>query len=35
MTALAVLALLIWIYLMFARGTFWQAGPVLPVASSR
>ena len=32
MTVLAVLALLIWIYLIFARGTFWQAGPVLPVA---
>ncbi|WP_428530983.1 glycosyltransferase [Rhodopila sp.] len=32
MTTLAVLALLIWIYLIFARGSFWQAGPVLPVA---
>lgn len=32
MTALAVVALLAWIYLIFAHGTFWQAGPVLPVA---
>ena len=32
MTTLAVLALLVWIYLIFARGSFWQAGPVLPVA---
>lgn len=32
MTTLAVLALLIWICLIFAHGTFWQAGPVLPVA---
>jgi hopene-associated glycosyltransferase HpnB len=32
MTTLAVLALLIWLYLLFAHGTFWQAGPVLPVA---
>jgi hopene-associated glycosyltransferase HpnB len=32
MTTLAILALLIWIYLVFAHGTFWQAGPVLPVA---
>lgn len=31
MTTLAVLALLIWLYLLFAHGTFWQAGPVLPV----
>lgn len=30
MTILAVLALLIWIYLVFAHGMFWQAGPVLP-----
>jgi hopene-associated glycosyltransferase HpnB len=32
MTTLAVVALLIWIYLVFAHGMFWQAGPVLPVA---
>ena len=32
MTTLAVLGLLIWLYLLFARGRFWQAGPVLPVA---
>jgi hopene-associated glycosyltransferase HpnB len=32
MTTIAVLALLIWIYLIFAHGTFWQSGPVLPVA---
>ncbi|MGH7152590.1 MAG: glycosyltransferase [Acetobacteraceae bacterium] len=29
MTVLAVLSLLIWIYLLGARGHFWQAGPVL------
>ena len=29
MTALAVLSLLIWIYLLVLRGRFWQAGPVL------
>ena len=32
MTTLAVLSLVIWIYLLFAHGTFWQAGPVLPAA---
>lgn len=32
MTTLAILALLIWIYLIFAHGTFWQSGPILPVA---
>lgn len=32
MTGLALVALLIWIYLIAARGMFWQAGPVLPVA---
>jgi hopene-associated glycosyltransferase HpnB len=32
MTTLAVIALLIWLYLIFGHGTFWQAGPVLPVA---
>jgi hopene-associated glycosyltransferase HpnB len=32
MTILAVVALVIWLYLLFAHGTFWQAGPVLPVA---
>lgn len=31
MTFLAVVALLIWLYLIFARGRFWQAGPVLPL----
>ena len=31
MTTLAILALLIWIYLIFAHGNFWQAGPVLPL----
>ncbi|MGD0108882.1 MAG: glycosyltransferase [Rhodopila sp.] len=31
MTGLAALSLLIWIYLLSARGMFWQAGPVLPV----
>lgn len=34
MTGLATLALLVWIYLIFAHGRFWQAGPVLPMASS-
>lgn len=32
MTLLAVLPVAIWLYLVFARGSFWQAGPVLPVA---
>lgn len=32
MTALAVLTVLIWIYLLFAHGRFWQAGPVLTVS---
>jgi hopene-associated glycosyltransferase HpnB len=32
MTMLAVVSLMIWLYLLFAHGTFWQAGPVLPVA---
>jgi len=32
MSTLAVAALLIWIYLVFAHGRFWQAGPVLPTA---
>jgi len=32
MTALGIVVLLIWCYLLFAHGTFWQAGPVLPVA---
>ncbi|HBK04666.1 MAG TPA: glycosyl transferase [Acetobacteraceae bacterium] len=31
MTFLAVLSVLIWLYLLFAHGKFWQAGPVLPV----
>jgi len=33
MITLAILTLVIWLYLLFARGTFWQAGPELPVAS--
>jgi hopene-associated glycosyltransferase HpnB len=32
MTMLAVVSLAIGLYLLFAHGTFWQAGPVLPVA---
>ena len=32
MTLTAVLVLVIWLYLFFAHGNFWQAGPVLPVA---
>jgi hopene-associated glycosyltransferase HpnB len=32
MTTAAILTLVIWVYLLFGRGTFWQAGPVLPVA---
>ena len=32
MTIAAILALLLWLYLLFARGIFWQAGPVLPTA---
>src|ERR1700727_2510630 len=32
MTTLAILALLIWIYLIFAHGMFWQSGPLLSVA---
>jgi hopene-associated glycosyltransferase HpnB len=31
MTGLAVVSLLIWIYLIFGHGMFWQAGPVLPL----
>ncbi len=27
-----MLALVIWLYLLFAHGRFWQAGPVLPAA---
>ncbi len=30
MLPLTALALLIWLYLLFGRGRFWQAGPVLP-----
>jgi len=33
MTALAVVALLAWVYLVFAHGKFWQAGPVLAKAT--
>ncbi len=32
MTVLAIVALAVWLYLLFARGMFWQAGPVLSVA---
>ncbi len=32
MTTLAVLALVIWMYLLFGHGRFWQAGPVLSVS---
>jgi hopene-associated glycosyltransferase HpnB len=32
MTSLAVVALLIWLYLLFAHGMFWQSGPALAVA---
>jgi hopene-associated glycosyltransferase HpnB len=32
MTVLAVMSLLIWLYLLFGHGMFWQAGPVLAVA---
>ena len=32
MTVLAVVSLLIWIYLFFAHGHFWRAGPVLSVS---
>lgn len=32
MTGLAIVALVVWLYLLFARGMFWQSGPVLPAA---
>jgi hopene-associated glycosyltransferase HpnB len=32
MTALALLSLAAWIYLIFGHGKFWQSGPILPVA---
>jgi hopene-associated glycosyltransferase HpnB len=32
MTVLAVMSLLIWLYLLFGYGMFWQSGPVLAVA---
>jgi len=32
MTAFAVLSLLVWVYLLFLHGRFWQAGPVLAPA---
>jgi hopene-associated glycosyltransferase HpnB len=32
MTVLAIIALLIWVYLIFGHGRYWQSGPVLPVA---
>jgi hopene-associated glycosyltransferase HpnB len=30
MTTLAIVALLLWIYLLFGHGRFWQSGPQLP-----
>ena len=33
MTGIAVLAALVWVYLLGLHGRFWQAGPVLPPAS--
>jgi hopene-associated glycosyltransferase HpnB len=30
-TWIALLVALVWLYLLFARGQFWQAGPVLPM----
>jgi hopene-associated glycosyltransferase HpnB len=32
MTIAAILVVLVWLYLLLARGIFWQAGPVLPTA---
>lgn len=32
MTILAILSLLIWLYLIFGHGRFWQGGPILPLA---
>ncbi len=32
---IALPALLIWLYLFFARGNFWQSGPQLPAAAPR
>jgi len=34
MIALAAVSLLVWIYLLFAHGRFWQSGPTLPVQHS-
>ena len=34
MTALAVLALLAWLYLALLHGRFWQPGPLLPPDSA-
>ncbi|WP_428483585.1 glycosyltransferase [Rhodopila sp.] len=31
MTILAILSLLIWLYLLFGHGRFWQSGPILPM----
>lgn len=31
MTILAGIALLVWIYLLFGHGRFWQSGPILPL----
>jgi hypothetical protein len=30
MTTLALIAALLWLYLVFAHGRFWQSGPILP-----
>ena len=32
MTVASILVVLVWLYLLTARGIFWQAGPVLPTA---
>ncbi|MEA2741763.1 MAG: hypothetical protein QOG25_134, partial [Acetobacteraceae bacterium] len=32
MTVAAILVVMVWLYLLIARGIFWQAGPVLPTA---
>src|ERR1700733_7544710 len=32
MTVTSILVVLVWLYLLTARGIFWRAGPVLPTA---
>ena len=34
MTALAILVLVVWVYLLGSHGRFWQSGPTLPVVPS-